>query len=794
MTTVIKDKGKKNERQLEFDSNRLFNFIKNKAKSLSLSDISVEEFANKIIRKIERRDNIEAKNISQMLIEESLVLVSRIKDEDDKVTSSSLNTIEWNKFARSVLQNQLYKRASKNRSFDAKDKYGNFVGHVISMTEKGLYTPDLLKYYTHEEIEKIGSMIDASRDELFDYAGLHSLKERYLVSDFDKSVLELPQERFIIIAMHLMMNENKDDRLNHISELYFALSNLLLTVATPTLANAGKVSGGLSSCHIVTTEDSLRGIYDDNTDIATFSKNGAGIGTYLGKLRATGSDIKGYKGVSSGIIGWLRQLDGTALSVDQLGQRPGAIAAYLDVWHKDIELFNSLRLKTGDPSKRAYQLFTGVCIPDEFMRQVEKRGDWYLFDPHEIQKEMGYCLEDFYDKKKLKEKETPNPDDHAWTYRYYECVDNNNINKKRIPAIEIMKQIMKHQFETGIPYMFYRDEVNRKNPNNHEGIIYSSNLCSEISQNMSPSSVEKEEIDYQSGKVIIYKDAGDLVTCNLSSLVINRIMENDDVELLERVIKIQMRALDNVISLNRLEVPQATITNNKYRAVGAGEQGIAALLADKQIMWDSDKATEYISKLEEKIMLYTIKHSALLGKEKGNYSVYEGSQWNTGEWIDNLPTTLDEWSEVKELSMQYMRNSYLRAIAPTGGTSLIAGSTPGVDPIFDVIYSEVKGSFLLPVVVPKLSVKTWFYYKPTMKMKPYNEDKQLAHMWAINHNAARQVWVDQAISFNFYIPKKMKAVNMLSLHLNTWQSGIKTSYYTRSWDSKKEDTCLACSA
>lgn len=311
---------------------------------------------------------------------------------------------------------------------------------------------------------------------------------------------------------------------------------------------------------------------------------------------------------------------------------------------------------------------------------------------------------------------------------------------------------------------------------------------------MSPSSVTKEVIDEENGQVIIYKDAGDLVTCNLSSLVINRIMENDDTELLERVIKIQMRALDNVISLNRLEVPQATITNNKYRAVGAGEQGIAALLADKQIMWDSDKATEYISKLEEKIMLYTIKHSALLGKEKGNYPVYEGSQWNTGEWIDNLPTTLDEWSEVKELSMQHMRNSYLRAIAPTGGTSLIAGSTPGVDPIFDVIYSEVKGSFLLPVVVPKLSVKTWFYYKPTMKMKPYNEDKQLAHMWAINHNAARQVWVDQAISFNFYIPKKMKAVNMLSLHLNTWQSGIKTSYYTRSWDSKKEDACLACSA
>lgn len=793
MTTIIKDKNKKNERKLEFDKERLLNFIHRKANETDLPKKVVDDFAEKIVRKVERRTEIEAKNISKIMVEESLVLVKEVKDENGRVTSESLKSIEWNKFARSILQNQLYKRASRNRSYDADKKYGNFLGHIISMTEKGLYTPDLLTYYSHEEINEIGKMIDPSKDELFDYIGLYSLSERYLVSDFDKSVLELPQERFLIIAMHLMMLEDKENRLDYIREMYFVLSNLLLTVATPTLINAGRVSGGLSSCHIVTTEDSLRGIYDDNTDIATFSKHGAGIGTYLGKLRATGSDIKGFNGVSSGIIGWLKQLDNTALSVDQLGSRPGAIAAYLDVWHKDIGLFNSLRLQTGDHMKRAYQLFTGVCIPDEFMRQVKKRGDWYLFDPHEIKKVMGYSLEDYYDEKKLEDKETPNPNDHAWTYRYYECIDNDNIKKKRGPAIEIMKQIMKHQFETGIPYMFYRDEVNRKNPNKHEGIIYSSNLCSEIAQNMTPSSVTKEVIDEENGQVIIYKDSGDLVTCNLSSLVINRIMEDDDDKLLERVIKIQMRALDNVISLNRLEVPQATITNTKYRAVGAGEQGIAALLADKKIMWDSDKATDYINKLEEKIMLYTIKHSALLGKEKGSYPVFEGSEWNTGKWIDNLPTTLDEWSEVKELSMQYMRNSYLRAVAPTGGTSVIAGSTPGVDPIFDVIYQEEKGTFMLPVVVPKLSAKTWFFYKPTMKME-YEGEKQLAHMWAVKHNEVRQIWVDQAISFNSYVPRKMKAVNMLKIHEEVWNRNIKTTYYTRQWDTRKEDACLACSS
>src|SRR5699024_5694518 len=291
---------------------------------------------------------------------------------------------------------------------------------------------------------------------------------------------------------------------------------------------------------------------------------------------------------------------------------------------------------------------------------------------------------------------------------------------------------------------------------------------------MSPSSVEKEEIDYENGKIIVHKEAGDLVTCNLSSLVLNNIMrdnDNDD-ELLEKVISVQMRALDNVISLNRLSVPQATYTNHKYRAVGAGEQGIAATLAQENIMWDSEEATEYIDKLEEKIMLYSVKHSALLGKEK---------------------TTLDEWNEVKDLSMKYMRNSYLRAIAPTGGTGVIAGSTPGIDPIFDVIYHEDKGSFMLPVVVPNLNSTTWFYYKPTMKME-YNGEKQLAHMWAVEHNTVRQKWVDQAISFNTYIPQQMKAVYMLDLIIETWKRNIKTSYYVRSWDVLKEDACLACSA
>lgn len=198
---------------------------------------------------------------------------------------------------------------------------------------------------------------------------------------------------------------------------------------------------------------------------------------YFGKLRSTGSDIRGHQGVSNGILGWIKQLDNTAVSVDQLGQRKGSIAIYLDVWHADIREFLELRLNTGDLSKRAHQVFTGICLPDEFMRQAKKRGDWYLFDPHKIKTIMGFSLEDFYDNEKLGEGQTPDPERHAWTYHYNLCIDENRLPKSRIPAIEIMKKIMITQIETGIPYMFYRDTVNRDNPNKHAGMIYSSNLC-----------------------------------------------------------------------------------------------------------------------------------------------------------------------------------------------------------------------------------------------------------------------------------------------------------------------------
>lgn len=792
MTVVVKDKGKINERKMYFNEERLEKFINNKLEGLEVNKETKDFFIEKTISKILYRDEIQAKDINRILIQDSLSLVDDIKNEDGHIVPETLLNINWSKFAGRVLLNELYKRASKNRSFNSKDKYGDFLGFLTMMTEKGLYDKILFEKYTEEEIKEAGAHINKDRDLLFDYAGVNQLKDRYLTKDYDGSILELPQERFMVMALHLSSVEKPKDRLYHAKKLYDRYSKLQISSATPTFMNSGKPQGALSSCHIVTMDDSLQSIFDSYSKIAEFSKNGAGLGVYLGKIRSNGSDIRGFNGASSGVIPFLKIIDKIAETVDQLGARSGAVATTMDVWHMDLEMFLDIQSPVGDQNMRAFNIFPALAIPDEFMRQVEKRGDWYLFDPHEIRKEMGYSLEDFYDKKKLGEKELPDKELHAWTYRYYECVDNPKLKKKRVSSIEIMKKIMKQQLEKGKLFMFYRDTANRDNPNSHAGMIYSSNLCQEISQNMSASELLSQSISVENEDIVVEYSSGDLVTCNLSALVLNNI-DFEDKEDVEDLISTQVRALDNVISLQRTTVPDATITNNKYRAIGSGVQGVASLLATNRIHWDTEKASEFISKIEEMIMLYTVKASALLGKEKGSYLVYKNSKWNTGEWIDSKNTTLDEWEEVKELSMNSMRNAYLRSPMPTGGTSVLMGSTSGVDPIFDVIFHEGKANALLPIVVPSLSPKTWFFYKPTMKMK-YNGEKQLAHMWSILHNEKRQEWVDQAISFNLYIPTGIQVKYLLEMHMQVWKRNIKTTYYVRSWDSKQEETCLSCSA
>lgn len=676
----------------------------------------------------------------------------------------------WTFVAAHIYLGQVYSELASSRACSHRDVYKDFHRHLSDLTDKGLYDVSLLQSYSNAEIKLLGEILEPERDRLFTYIGLKTLMDRYVAKNYDHTPAELPQERWLIIAMTLMQNE-KNNRLEKVKEAYWAMSNLYMTVATPTLSNAGKPHGQLSSCFIDTVDDSLQGIYDSNTDVATLSKYGGGIGIYMGKVRSRGSSIRGFKGASSGVLPWIKQLNNTAVSVDQLGQRQGAIAVYLDVWHKDILPFLDLKLNNGDERLRAHDIFTGVCLPDIFMEKVEAREEWTLFDPHEVRSVMGYSLEDFYDETR---------GGGSFREKYLACVADERLSKEIVPAIDIMKRIMRSQLETGVPFMFYRDEVNRKNTNKHEGMIYSSNLCTEIFQNMS--ATQFESITLEDDVIVTRRKPGDFVVCNLSSINLGKAVPAG---VLERLIEIQVRMLDNVIDLNMIPVPQAERTNARYRGIGLGTFGWHHLLALKGIRWESDEAVKFADELYEDIAYYTVRASMNLSREKGPYPLFKGSEFHTGEYFVNRGYSSMKWRELRlDIAMNGMRNGYLMAIAPNSSTSILAGSTASIDPIFQKSYSEEKKDYKIPVTVPDLNQETTWFYKSAYFINQH---------WTLKQNAARQRHIDQGVSLNLYVQNTIKAKELLDLHLDAWASGLKTTYYVRSTSVEMLE-CESCSS
>ncbi|WP_456272308.1 ribonucleoside-diphosphate reductase subunit alpha [Bacillus sp. AK031] len=716
--------------------------------------ISFCEYEEKVSQTLAVKQDLSIDQLENTLI---LSAVERISSSEP----------DWTFAASEIYLQKLYRLSSFQRG----DRSYGSLYHLINILERmGIYDERLLKSYSKEEIDYLETIIDPERDKLFTYIGIVTLAERYLAKSHRGEFIELPQERFMIIAMTLLANEPKEKRLKLIQESYWALSNLYMTVATPTLANAGKSYGQLSSCFIDTVEDDLRNIYDSNTDVSTLSKNGGGIGVYLGKIRSRGSDIKGFKGVSSGVIPWMKQLNNTAVSVDQLGQRQGAIAVYLDIWHRDILAFLDSKLNNGDERQRTHDLFTGVCLPDLFMEQVENRGEWYLFDPHEVRRVMGFSLEDYYDEQE---------GEGSFREKYWACVFHPELSHETIPAIELFKSIMISQLETGTPYMFYRDTVNRLNPNQHKGMIYCSNLCTEITQNMSPTVLEEETV--VDGRIITYKKPGDYVVCNLSSISLAKAVKEG---VLERVTTIAVRMLDNVIDINDIPVLQAQLTNEKYRGIGLGTYGWHHLLALEGIKWESDEAVNYCDALYEDIAYYTIKASCDLAEEKGAYPYFEGSEWSTGRYFLKREYKSGRWVELKkDVQRKGMRNGWLMAVAPNSSTALIAGSTASIDPLFRLEYSEEKKDYKIPVTAPGLSPHTTWFYKTA-----YNVDQH----WSIKQNAKRQRHIDQSISFNLYVRNDIKAKALLDIHLDAWKAGLKTTYYVRSTSNAEAEDCESC--
>ncbi|MEK4272134.1 ribonucleoside-diphosphate reductase subunit alpha [Paenibacillus sp. FSL R7-0026] len=758
---------KPNNRQLAFDNMRISVYADRTLEGLEMLD--KERLVRGVNSKL-RRDEVTGDEISNAFIMSALELVT--KEEPN-----------WKFAAARSLLTSLYKKAATNRRYKSypDEPYGAFHPLLVDLVKKGIYREELLECYTKEQIDELAECIDYRNDLLFDYIGLLTLAERYLAHDFDGKVMELPQERYMVIAMFLMHQEPAEKRMDLVKEAYWAMSNMYMTAATPTMSNAGKkVAGQLSSCFIDTVDDSLEGIFDSNTDVARLSKMGGGIGVYLGKVRARGSDIRGHQNTSSGVIPWIRQLNNTAVSVDQLGTRKGAIAVYLDVFHKDILAFLDLKLNNGDERMRAHDVFHGICLPDLFMERVSTRGEWSLFCPHETKKVMGWKdengralgLEDFYDE---------SFGEGAFRDKYEEAVNHPLLSRITVQAIDIMKRVLKSQLETGTPYMFYRDTVNRSNPNRAHGMVYSSNLCTEIMQNQSATVIEKEELVTKDGqtRIVISKVPGDFVVCNLNSIHLARAIPHN---VLERLVPIQVRMLDNVIDINNIEVLQAQYTNSQYRAVGLGTFGLHHLLALEGIHWESDEAVTYNDNLYEKINYLLVKSSMELSKEKGHYPKFKGSDWESGHYFDQREytsgervgefVTTEQWKELQaEVRQNGVRNAWLFAIAPNGSTSIIAGSTASIDPLYELLSYEEKTTYKIANPAPDLSEKTSPYYQTAFQVDQHA---------SINMAAARQRHVDQGQSFNFYVRPDIKATEFLELHLHAWRAGMKSTYYVRS--------------
>lgn len=708
------------------------------------------------------RDGMSEKHIRKSLIQVALELTTDMEPN-------------WQFAASKIYTYELYDEVRENRGLNSsEDLYKNYYDFISQLTDRGLYGKYILDNYTKEDILELEKTIKPERDFLFNYSGINLLAKRYLVQDYNRNPVELPQQMFMGIAMHLAIPEDKSKRVYWAKRFYDVLSSLKATMATPTMSNARKPFYQLSSCFIDTVEDSLEGIYKSLDNFAQVSKFGGGMGIYMGKVRALGSSIRGFKGASGGIIPWVKLFNDTAVAVDQLGVRNGSVAIWLDAWHKDIPEFLQIRTNNGDDRKKAHDVFPGLCYPDLFWKLAENNidSDWYMMCPHEIKEIKGYSLEDFYG--------------DEWEEKYYECVNDERIEKRVMSVKDIVRLIIKSAAETGAPFAFYRDTVNKMNPNKHNGIIYSSNLCTEIMQNMSPMEINKSEIINEDGSCIVTQNIipGDFVVCNLSSVVLGNIDVCSEEEV-EYVVETQIRAMDNVIDLNYYSVPFAEVTNKKYRAIGLGTSGYHHMLANNRIHWTEEKHKDFADEVYERINYYAVKASMKIAKEKGAYNLFKESDWDNGDYFELRGYKDEKWCALrKEIKENGMRNGYLLAVAPNGSTATIAGTSEGIDPVMARFYLEEKKGSIIPKTAPDLNDDNYWYYNPA-----YNIDQA----WSVQMNGIRQRHIDQGQSFNLYITNNYTMRQIMNLYIEACKCGVKSIYYVRS-KSLEVTECESCSA
>lgn len=676
----------------------------------------------------------------------------------------SIKNIYWQLVAGRLYTIQLYKKAAINRKipYDSHYSSSSFLSLVTDYIKKGYYYSDFKKYYTNEDIKKAATFINKDRDFDYTYSTVLSFDKRYLNNPY-KEVHELPQEMYLAIALFLAIPEKKDKRLEIVQSIYEVTSSQQLSLPTPILTNARTNNHQLASCFKLNVDDNLRSIYHSIDEIAQVSKSGGGVGIYFGNIRSKGAEIRNVDNASGGVVPWIKVINDTSVAVSQLGTRKSSVSPTLDIWHRDILDFLNLQTETGDIRSKAFDVFPAISVPDLFMKRVENNAQWTLFCPHEIEKVTGRRLQDNFDLK--------------FDKFYIQCEQNISIKLKTVVAAkELFKCFLKTVVETGMPYVFFRDTVNRLNPNSHAGNIYSTQLCTEICQNTSSSQFISETINEKEVIELRHK-AGDAVVCNLASINIAKVNKTKQIK---RVISIALRVLDNAINLNHYPIKEAEITAQKYRSIGLGFMGLAEYLACNHYAYDSPEAIAKVDALFEEYALLTLDASCNLAQERGQYPLYKGSQWEKGilfgrdiSWYKNSSLQPRKWIRLfKKIEQHGLRFSYHIAPAPNSSTSNIVGTTPGLLPIYKKFYVETNALAPIVTVAPHLSQDNFWYYKEYSKMNMKDVIKMIATIYK---------WVDQSISFEWMInPQNMSPKELYDLYLDAWKAGIKTIYYLRS--------------
>ncbi len=740
------------------------------------------------------------------------IQLTLIKTAVDKIDIDRPN---WTFVAARLFLYDLYHKVGGNVGGIKGEPYFHLSKYFERGEQEGRILLGLKEKY---DLNDLNDYIVPDRDLQFNYLGIRTLYDRYLLKDGEGKPIELPQQLFMGVAMFLAQNEF--DCQAWAKKFYDILSKFEVMAATPTLSNARTPRHQLSSCYIGSSPDNIEGIFDVYKEMALLSKFGGGIGWDWSQVRGMGSYIDGHKHAAGGIVPFLKIANDVAIAVDQLGTRKGAIAVYVEPWHIDIRDFLDLKKNSGEERRRAHDLFPALWLNDLFMQRVQEDGRWTLFDPYEVRE-----LTDLYGKE--------------FEERYLALEEGtSNITRETISAKSLWKEILRSYFETGNPFLTFKDAANKANPNKHTGIIRSSNLCTEIFQNTAPNYykikltfvdgsitvLEEEEmvtvdngmtkpakkitaLDSIGGKQIWMVDKeqtdGDTAVCNLASINLSKINTKEDIE---RVVPIAIRMLDNVIDLNFYPLSKVKKTNEKTRAIGLGVMGEAQMLAESKIVWGSNEHFHKVDEVMESVSYYAIKSSSDLAIEKGKYPTYEGSEWSKGIFpIDNANTEAcklvdrgglfgytHDWLALKEkVKSDGMRNGYLMAVAPTSSISILTGTTQAIEPVYKRKWFEENLSGLIPVVVPNLSPDTWEYYTPS-----YDLDQNVL----VKAGAIRQKWIDQGQSLNIFITlDKASGKYLNEIYMNAWKYGLKSTYYLRSQSPEasndiedRSQECVGC--